>query len=217
MNLSFIAEVILSKNDFGSVITTLADVLSDKGISLGKQGRGINHIFDDGEHTFSVYEYIFSHYLRKCGLKYDKDYVRDIKYSDFVQSYEGNMNCDYVICIDDRKIYIEIAGVLDNYKKWYYQDREMTDSESKELYRLKLKEKEKMLSTEGLEYYILFPCDLSRRTLDVILTSENYTRTRSDIEKFNKSNIEWDKVLENGELRYDYSRIGKDKQPVPIY
>lgn len=195
----------------------LPDFLIDRGIVFGKRGRGLSHTFDDGECATSQYEYIFSRYLREYGFRYGDDYLRDVKYSLFVSDYDGNMNCDYVIHHNNRTIYIEIAGVIDEYKKWYYLDKPISKSKSKEEYRQKLRLKERLLQSEQLEYYFLFPCDLTKDVLKMILESEDYSHTRKTIEKFNKNNIKWDKVLTNGELRYDYSRIGRDKQPIPVY
>lgn len=181
----------------------LDEVFLEKGIHFGERGRGIKHTFSDGECTTSMSEYLFSGYLRKRGLKFGTDYIRDVKYSGFVRSYNGNMNCDYVIFYNGRTIYIEIAGVLMEHKKRYYQNLPLTNSKSKEAYRLKLKEKEEMLLSEVLEYYILFPCDLTDKNLDMILSSENPNCTRKIIECFNKTYVDWEKVENSGELRYN--------------
>lgn len=73
--------------------------LNTFGITFGNQGRGINYDFNDGEHIISQYEYMFSKFLKQNGFAYNKDYFRDIKYSNFITEYSGNMNCDYVIHI----------------------------------------------------------------------------------------------------------------------
>lgn len=195
----------------------LIDRLNDFGICLGKQGRGFNYDFDDGEHTTSQYEYIFSKYLREYGFVYNKDYFRDVKYSEFISIYQGNMNCDYVIHYNERVIYIEIAGIIADYKQWYYQNRQITQSKSKDEYRVKLMQKEDLLKSKHLEYYLLFPCDLSKITLSLILNSTDDEYTRQNIEHFNKHNLEWDKIVANGELKYDYSLLGKDNMPAVIY
>ena len=121
----------------------LQDLLVKYNVSLGKQGNGINFDFSDGEHVTSQFEYMFSKYLRDYGLKYNVDYFRDVKYSTFIPEYKNNMNCDYVIHINDKTIYIEIAGILAEYKTWFYDDRVIGRSKSKENYRLKLKKKKK--------------------------------------------------------------------------
>lgn len=182
----------------------LNEVLLEKGVHFGERGRGTKYIFSDGECTTSMSEYLFSKYLRERGYKFGIDYIRDVMYSNFIQSYKGNMNCDYVIFYKGRTIYIEIAGILMEYKKQYYQEQSLPNSKSKESYRVKLKKKEKMLMSAGLEYYILFPCDLTENNLDMILFSKNPNKTRKIIESFNKTYIDWEKVNKIGELKYDY-------------
>lgn len=194
----------------------LGEYLKDQGVFLGHQGRGFNYIFSDGECTDSHYEYIFSQYLKGYGLKFNKDYFRNIKYSDFVSTYSGNMNCDYVIYYNNRVIYIEIAGVLDNYKQWYYQNRPINNSKSKEEYRIKLWYKERLFQESNVEYFILFPCDLTKEILCNILNN-NYTNTKHSLKHFYKNNIDWRKILEIGELKYDLVQTGRDKQPLVIY
>lgn len=180
----------------------MSKLLSERGIFVGERGRGIKYTFPDGENTTSMSEYIFSNSLRKIGIKYNSGYFRDVKYNSFIPNYKGNMNCDYVICIDDRKIYIEIAGVIGEYKKWYFENRKLNSSKTKENYRIKLGNKEEMLKNEGLEYYILFPCDLTDENLNLIISSNNPQETREIIKKFNKTYVDWDKVKARGSLEY---------------
>lgn len=186
-------------------------------INLGKQGRGLNYDFTDGEHTTSQYEYLFSTYLREVGLKYNIDYFRDVKYSTFIIDYNDNMNCDYIIHYRGKVIYIEIAGIINDYKKWYYQNKVINKSRSKEAYRLKLQKKENLLKTNHFEYYILFPCDLTKKNLNDILNTDNYFEIRTRIEKFNKSNLDWNRISQSKELKYDYTKVGRDKQPIVTY
>ena len=180
---------------------TLSEVLVDYGISLGKQGRGINFDFEDGEHITSQFEYMFSKYLKSYGLKYNVDYFRDVKYSTFIPDCKNNMNCDYVIHINGKTIYIEIAGIIEAYKEWFFNDRPITNRKSREKYRLKLLEKQKMLRDNNLIYFILFPCDLTHDNFKSILTDSSIS-LRKKIESFMKNNINWIKVRDNGELKY---------------
>lgn len=139
--------------------TTLQEVLSSLGFELAKQGSGVTHNFPDGETTLSRHETKMSKYLRNnLGLKFNKDYVRDVLYSDFIETYDGYMNCDYVVRWNNETIYIEIAGLLRDYKSWYYDNKELT-SNSKERYRQSLGKKESMLKANSLKYYLLFPED----------------------------------------------------------
>lgn len=183
---------------------TLIEIMKKHGISFGKQGRGINYVFDDGEQITSQFEYMFSNFLKECGLKYNCDYFRDVKYSTFINDYHDNMNCDYVIHHKGIIIYIEIAGILSEYKKWYYQNRKITKSKHKEKYRQKLSIKESMLKSNNLIYFILFPCDLTRENFESILNNPSI-ELRKQIEQFNQNNIDWVKIRNTtGEL--DYSK-----------
>lgn len=180
---------------------SLSDIFEDYGISLGKQGRGINFDFEDGEHITSQFEYMFSKYLRHSGLKYNADYFRDVKYSTFIPECKNNMNCDYVIHINKKTIYIEIAGIIEAYKEWFFNNKPITNRKSREKYRIKLLEKQKMLKDNNLIYFILFPCDLTKDNFDAILT-DGSVALRKKIESFMKNNIDWIKVREGGELKY---------------
>ena len=180
---------------------TLTDIFLKHNIRLGKQGQGINFDFSDGEHVTSQFEYMFSKYLRDYGLKYNVDYFRDVKYSTFIPEYKNNMNCDYVIHINDKIIYVEIAGIIEAYKEWYYKNKPITNSNRKEKYRQKLMEKEEMLKSHNLIYFILFPCDLTKDNFKNILENGSL-ELKKNIEKFMKNNIDWVKIRELGELKY---------------
>ena len=182
----------------------LQDLLNKHNVSLGNQGSGISFDFSDGEHVTSQFEYMFSKYLRDYGLRYNVDYFRDVKYSTFIPEYKNNMNCDYVIHINGKIIYIEIAGIIAEYKTWFYDDKVIGRSKSKENYRLKLKKKEEMLKSHNLIYFILFPCDLTKDNFKNILENGSL-ELKKDIEKFNQNNIDWVKIRNTtGEL--DYSK-----------
>ena len=147
---------------------------------------------------------MFSKYLKDYGLKYNVDYFRDVRYSTFIPEYKNNMNCDYVIHINGKIIYIEIAGIIAEYKTWFYDDRVIGRSKSKENYRLKLKKKEEMLKSHNLIYFILFPCDLTKDNFKNILENGSL-ELKKDIENFNQNNIDWVKIRNTtGEL--DYSK-----------
>ena len=181
---------------------SLTQMFCGKGIRLGKQGRGLTFDFSDGEHVTSQFEYLFSKMLRKHGLEYNHDYFRDVKYSLFIPGYEGNMNCDYVIKIGEKVLYIEIAGIIEVYKTWFFQDKPISNRKSREQYRIKLTKKMKMLNENNLKYFILFPCDLTESNVSLIL-SDGSVALRKKIEKFVENNIDWIKVRKIGELRYN--------------
>lgn len=180
---------------------SLPEKFLEYGIKTGTAGRGMKFYFSDGEITTSQFEYLFSMYLRKMGFKYDVDYFRNIDYRSFIKNYKGNKNCDYVIKHKNRVIYIEIAGVIKDYKMCYYSQTPI-NSKSKEQYRLDLLLKEDMLKENNLEYYILFPCDLTINNIYKILNSNNVELTRSEIQDFFFSNIKWEKIRTIGELKY---------------
>jgi len=142
-------------------------------IEFGKQGNGKVTKFDDGEVAVSNYEYNFSTFLRKIGLQFNKDYFRDIKYSTIDTEYCGQMNCDYMICINGRIIYVELAGLLNGkrYTNAYLQQIPITNSKSKELYRQKLNEKRRMLERNKCDYYIFCGKDLNQKLYENIFTN----------------------------------------------
>lgn len=179
---------------------------SNFGIVFGNQGQGLNYDFDDQEHVASQYEYMFSKFLKENGFIFNKDYFRDIKYSNFINNYHGNMNCDYVIHTQNDILYIEIAGIIADYKTWYYENRKISKSKSKEKYRIKLKEKELMLKNNGLKYFILFPCDLTQENFTNIIYNPSL-QEKHQIEKFYKNNIDWGKVRNIGKLDYSQNII----------
>lgn len=139
---------------------TLREYLQSIGFELMKSGSGLVKHYEDGEITSSQFEYAFTNYLRTNKFGFNSDYHRGVRYKTFVDNYSGLMDCDYVIKYKGRLIYIEIAGLLRDYKEWYLNDKPL-NSKSKEKYRLKLKKKENMFKEYGLEYYILFPNDLN--------------------------------------------------------
>lgn len=145
------------KRDLGM---NLRKYLNTIGFDLPQQGNGLNFIFKDGEKVKSQYEFFFSNYLKNTlQLEFFKDYFRDVKYKTF-SNCDKNYNCDYVIYFNNRVIYIEVVGILKSEKKLTYKN-EIYKHKSKEKYRKGLVEKENLLAESGLEYYILFPCDLN--------------------------------------------------------
>ena len=62
-------------------------------------------------------------------------------------------------------------------------------------------EKEDMLKTHNLIYFILFPCDLTKDNFKNILENGSL-ELKKNIEKFMKNNIDWVKIRKLGELKY---------------
>lgn len=180
----------------------LKEYMLTQGIRMGEVGEGLSHKFDDGEFVTSQFEYMFSSYIRKAGLRYNIDYFRDVKYSDFCKDYDGLMNCDYIINYNGKTIYVEIAGIIEEYKKHYYSDNPIISSKSKEKYRQKLKEKEHLLNSNNCIHFILFPCDLTEENMEQVIKNPSI-ELRKQIELFNKTNIDFVNVRKIGKLDYD--------------
>lgn len=180
---------------------SLKEYLLAQGIKTGEAGEGLSHTFYDGEITTSQFEYMFSSFLRKCGLRCNVDYFRNVRYSTFCDGYNGMRDCDYVINYNDNIIYVEIAGIIGQYKIFYYEDKPIKSSKSKENYRQKLKEKEELLNFNNCIYFILFPCDLTEENMKQVF--ENPTvELRKQIESFNQTNIDFVNVRKLGKLDY---------------
>lgn len=78
------------------------------------------------------------------------------------------MNCDYVLNIGNHKRYVEIAGVIGDFKESYLNN-EFTNNEIRDGYFIKMWEKEKMLSQNNLDYYILFKSDINECKFNEII------------------------------------------------
>ena len=100
------------------------------------------------------------------------------------------MNCDYLIHTSDGDIFIEIAGVISEYKRYFFEGKEITSRKSREKYRVKLSRKQEMLKKNSLHYYILFPCDLTKENIYNILNNDSIG-LRKGIESFIKNNIDF--------------------------
>ena len=140
------------------------------GCKLQQAGNGLNHTFCDGERIVSKYEYDFSNFLRTYGLNFNVDYFRNIPYKSIDSSYSGKMNCDYLIIFNNKKVYIELAGILGNKgHQEAYRNNTPIKSKSKELYRQKLYQKRDIFERNGFDYYILLPDEMNEETYRNIL------------------------------------------------
>lgn len=150
--------------------TTLNDAVKIYGCELQKAGNGLNYTFDDGEKIVSKHEYDFSNFLRDNGFIFNKNYFRDVKYKSLDSLYSGNMNCDYLLIFNNKKVYIELAGILGNKQhQEAYRNNTPIKSKSKELYRQKLYQKRDIFERNGLDYYILLPDEMNEKTYKNIL------------------------------------------------
>lgn len=157
-----------SNKFFGIPITKYLQ--NEFGIIFGNKGNGKTYDFADGEITVSQWEYDFSTFLRNNGFDYNESYFRNIRYNTIDDNYDGHMDCDYMICINDTIVYIELAGIL-NCKKYSdaFKYNIPLKSKSKELYRQKLNQKREIFERNNLEYYILFPDDMNEDNYKRIL------------------------------------------------
>jgi len=115
------------------------------------------YTLDDGEICASSYEFDISTWLKNINIIYD----RDVNYIDFIDNYKGKMNCDYVIHHNDKLWYVEMAGFLrgTDFNKF---------SNAEKKYYFKLKYKRKLLRRQGVNYLIIEPCDLKKKSLEEI-------------------------------------------------
>lgn len=152
--------------------TTTREIIKDYGFELQKEGNGLVYFFDNGEKTVSQYELNFSNKLREYGYIFNKDYFRDVRYKDFIKGYDDMMNCDYIIYINDKVVYIELAGMLGGKDEVRYKENTELRSKSKQKYADKLRRKENMLIKQNLNYFILFPSDLKEGGLDFLFENK---------------------------------------------
>lgn len=118
-------------------------------------------ILEDGEICCSSYEFDISNYLKSKYICY----VRDVNYKDFINTYKGKMNCDYVITYNNETWYVEMAGYVPNKNtKWE------SFSDKEKMYKRKLKYKIKLLNRQGLNYKIIYPSDMREKSLDDIFS-----------------------------------------------
>lgn len=135
---------------------TLSDFIKSIGYIPNEPGKGMIYQFDDGEITKSQWEYQTSKYFRENNI----DYERNVKYKNFISTYKGNKDCDYVVKTNNNVWYIEIAGIL-------YRDRinKEKPDKIKIRYQINLKQKEKMLQDNNLNYKIIYPHELKTTPL----------------------------------------------------
>ena len=150
--------------------TTIRDIIEGFGYELQKEGMGITNLYSDGEKTRSSYEKQFSDKLREYGYLYNKDYYRDIKYKEFINNYDGLLDCDYIIKVNESYIFIEVACLLDENQN--YKEYNSYKSNSKKKYAKKLIEKENMFIKENLNYFLLFVSDFKKYNLDFLFTQK---------------------------------------------
>lgn len=184
---------------------SLINRIKSDGFNIGNRGCGSHIQFDDGEETDSYFEYLFSLNLRRLGLVYGKDYFRNIKYYDIDKSVNRTMTCDYMLVLKEEKYYIEIAGYLAQYKSNYITNTSIK-FKNREKYRLRLQYKKEIFESNNVNYFILFPCDLTEDNIEQIVNNPT-KQLKTDIELFIQNNIDWKEVKKNNKLDYSNKNI----------
>lgn len=132
--------------------------LKEKGFELNTNEIGVKHTFEDGERVLSLMEYKFSLWLKQeCGLIYNKDYFKDVRYKNFCKDYNGKMTCDYQINMKNKKYYVEIAGILDAVTDRNDWKNIVPKGKMNIKYLDKMIQKEEILNKSNVEYIFLFP------------------------------------------------------------
>ena len=141
-------------SSFNNAGIDIFQYIKSKGFDMNPSTMSFHYTFNDGERTVSSMEYDFSSFLRSLGYKYNKDYYRDVMYKTFSNT-KRKINCDYVINVNNTKLYVEIAGVIyndssDNWRTKPYKSKRHVD------YRKNLLYKENLLIDKNENYLFLF-------------------------------------------------------------
>lgn len=140
--------------------------IKSKGFMMNPSNFSFHYTFDDGERVVSAMEYDFSDFLKKQGYLYKLDYQRDIMYKNYFIEEKTRMNCDYVLNVNGKNIFIEIAGIIHNANNnWEF----LTYSSKQEQgYQEKMKKKKKLLEDNQADYLFLFPEDfIDNKYIDI--------------------------------------------------
>lgn len=113
------------------------------------------YYMDDGEVCMSSYEFDISNWLKSNNINYE----RNVPYTKIHNTYKGKMDCDYKIIHNGVIWYVEMAGFLSEGNKL---------SEVERVYFFKMKYKEKLLKESNVNYLIIRPRHLKKKTMDQI-------------------------------------------------
>jgi len=135
----------------------IRDFIESNGYKLKAPGNGLRYKFHDGEIASSIYEFYFSKLLRESSYVFNATYFRNVRYRKFIDKCDRLIDCDYVVLLKNgENKFIEIAGMLKDREKKYYSGTKF-EKNSKQLYAMKLRLKERLLSESNLNYTIFFP------------------------------------------------------------
>lgn len=124
------------------------------GVTMSPTDYANCYTFEDGERTVSSMERDFSSWLRENGFRYNVDYYRDYKYSNFTNA-TGRINCDYFFPYINGGCCIEIAGIITNLLNDDWRTHEYA-SEFENKYRDKMVDKESHLKSSCVPFLFLF-------------------------------------------------------------
>lgn len=143
------------------------------GFEMNPNTFSFKYTFNDGERVVSTMEFDFSTYIRSIGYEYNKTYFRDVMYKTFTNSdKKRKTNCDYCLLLpNDKKLYIEIAGVIyndknDSWRTCDYKYKKHTEYQKKMLY------KENILIENNCNYLFLFPYEMKNEKYQEILQNK---------------------------------------------
>lgn len=142
------------------------------GCEMNDSTFGFKYTFDDGERVRSAMEYDFSIYLRSIGLKYGIDYKRDVKYRDYF-CVNSRIDCDYVININNRQLFVEIAGIIFQPSDCDFSEYDYGNDKAN-TYRDKMILKRQVLEEAGADYLFLYSNDM--RSHEYIDIFENHLK-----------------------------------------
>lgn len=147
---------------WGTFSNMMYELSGKNGCELTSSGFGINYILENGDFVKSTYEYDFSKMLIAYGFIYGSTYFRNIKYSEICSSYNGRMNCDYMLICGNKTLYIELAGMLNtkNQVDAFLYDKKL-DNKIMEKYRQKLILKQNILDASKVNYTIILNPNLN--------------------------------------------------------
>lgn len=130
------------------------------GFTMNQSSFSYKYTFDDGERTLSSLEFDFSKFIRSNGYKYNENYYRDVRYSNFTNcSNKSKINCDYCIDINGKKLYVEIAGIIYNTNCNSWRNHSYSSKREND-YRDNMIKKEKYLIDSKVNYLFIFLNDM---------------------------------------------------------
>lgn len=136
----------------------IREFLKELGVTMAPSLFSFHYTFDDGELVRSSMEYDVSLFLRRCGLRYQKDYLRDYAYKNFTDG-TGKINCDYYFPDILGGCCIEVAGIIYEPAEANWREHQYA-SQQEMAYRDKMVRKEQLLSDAEVPFLFVFRDDM---------------------------------------------------------